>query len=252
MRWYKGDLHIHTVLSPCAELSMGPQDIVRTALDHDLDIIAVTDHNSAQNVQAVLDAANGTSLLVIPGMEVYSREDAHIICLFETVEHALQFQEIVYEHLPEGENDPDWYGPQLVVDGNENIIKECSKLLGMPTSLRLGAIANFVLDLDGILYPAHIDRKANSLLHVLGFIPNDLPFPALEIAKTFEDASAQHGFLKRTPLSIIRSSDAHMIEQVGTKSTWYRMQEPTFAELRRAIYQKDGRLTSLKKEELIV
>jgi PHP family Zn ribbon phosphoesterase len=228
---------------------MGPKDIVRTALEQNVDIIAVTDHNSAQNVQAVLDAAKGTSLLVIPGMEVYIREDAHIICLFETVEHALQFQEIIYDHLPDGENDPDWYGPQLVVDGHENIIEECSKLLGMPTSLRLGAIANFVIDLDGILYPAHIDRKANSLLHVLGFIPNDLPFPALEIAKTFEEASAQHGFLKRTQMSIIRSSDAHMIDQVGTKFTWYKLEEPTFAELKKAIAQQDGRLTALAKEE---
>jgi hypothetical protein len=84
---------------------------------------------------------------------------------------------------------------------------------------------------------------------VLGFIPNDLPFPALEIAKTFEDASAQHGFLKRTQMSIIRSSGAHMIEQIGTKFTWYKMQEASFAELKKTIQHIDGRCTSLTKED---
>lgn len=249
MRWYKGDLHIHTVLSPCAELTMGPKDIVKTALEHELDIIAITDHNSAENIQGVMDAAQDTNLTVIPGMEVYTREESHVICLFETVERALHFQDVIYDHLPDGENDPDWFGPQYIVDGDENILGECKKLLAMPTALHIGQVANFVIDLDGIIFPAHIDRKANSLLHVLGFIPNNLPFQALEIAKTFEDASAQHGFLKKTPLSLIRSSDAHMIDQLGSKYTWYKMIEPTFEELRKAINQQDGRCTSLEKKE---
>ncbi len=249
MRWYKGDLHIHTVLSPCAELSMGPNDIVRAALAQGLDMIAITDHNSAENIQGVMDAATGTNLVVFPGMEVYTREEAHMICLFDSVENALHFQDVIFDHLPEGQNDPDWFGNQYIVDGEEHIIGECPKLLALPTTLHIGAVANFVIDLDGIIYPAHIDRKANSLLHVLGFIPNDLPFQALEIAKTFEDASAQHGFLKRSSWSIIRSSDAHMIDQLGTKYTWYKMNEPTFEELRKAIQQEDGRRTALEKIE---
>ena len=247
MRWYKADLHIHTVLSPCAELSMGPKDIVKHALDYDLDLIAITDHNSAQNIRGVMDAAQETRLTVIPGMEVYSREEAHMICLFETVEMALQFQDVIYEHLAEGTNDSDWFGHQYVIDGHENILEECTKLLSMPTDLHVHEIISFVIDLGGIIYPAHIDRKANSLLYALGFIPNNMPLYAVEIAKPYEDAVKQHGFLKDTSYSIIRSSDAHHIDQIGTKSTWYYMAAATFNELKKAIRRQDGRYTSLQK-----
>lgn len=247
MIWYKGDLHIHTVLSPCAELSMGPRDIVRRATECGLDLIAITDHNSAENVSAVRDAAGSENLLVIPGMEVYTREEAHMICLFETIESVTQFQNIIYDHLAEGENDPDWYGPQYIVDGEEHILGENPRLLGMPTNLHVQEVAGFVIDLDGIIYPAHIDRKANSLLHALGFIPTDLPFYALEIARPYEEAVQLHRFLKNTPLSIIRSSDAHRIEEIGSKATWYYMVKPTFAELKKAIMQQEGRRACLVK-----
>ncbi|MBN1466307.1 PHP domain-containing protein [candidate division KSB1 bacterium] len=245
MRWYKADLHIHTVLSPCAELSMGPKDIVQKALTCELDMIAITDHNSAQNIAGVMQAARDTNLTVIPGMEVYSREEAHMICLFETVEHAAHFQDVIYEHLPKGKNDPDWFGNQYVVDGDENIVEECPKLLAMPTNLHVHEIVSFVIDLGGIVYPAHIDRRSNSMLSALGFIPSNYPLDALEIALPLESALQRHDFLKSSPFSLIRSSDAHMIEQLGSKVTWFYLQAPTVAELKKAMKRQDGRRTSL-------
>jgi len=224
---------------------MGPRDIVAKALARNLDMIAITDHNSAQNVSSVIDAAKDTALTVIPGMEVHSREEAHLICLFETVEKALNFQDIVYDHLPKEENDPEWFGPQYIVDADENIIGECKKLLAMPTDLHVQELVNFVIDLGGIIYPAHIDRQSNSLLRVLGFIPTNIPFDAVEIAQPYEKAVAQYGFLQNTSYSILRSSDAHMIEHLGEKSTFYYLQAPTFDELRKALNKENGRRTSL-------
>ena len=247
MRWYKADLHIHTVLSPCAELSMGPKNIVKKALASQLDMIAITDHNSAQNIAGVIDAASDMKLTVIPGMEVYSREEAHIICLFETIDHALRLQDIIYDHLTAGVNDPDWFGNQYIVDGHENVLAECPRLLGMPTDLHVHEIVSYVIDLGGIVYPAHIDRRANSMLNALGFIPNNYPLDALEITLPFEEAVKRHVFLKNTPFSLIRSSDAHMIYQLGSKVTWFYMEEPTFAELKRALKKEDGRRTSLSR-----
>lgn len=228
---------------------MGPRDIVKRAVEIGLDIIAITDHNSAQNARAVMDAAKNTNLTVIPGMEVYTREEAHMICLFDTAQHAEEFQEVIYDHLADGENDPDWFGPQYIVDGNENVIGECKKLLAMPTNLHVHHVASFVIDLGGIIYPAHIDRKSNSLLRVLGFIPTNLPLDAVEIAQPFEEASKNIGMLKNSKYSIMRSSDAHMIEQLGTKSTWCYMEAPTFDELSKAIKRTDGRSTSLSVED---
>ncbi len=249
MRWYKADLHIHTVLSPCAELSMGPQDIVRQALDNSLDVIAITDHNSAENAAAVIKAAEDKALTVFAGMEVYTREEAHVICLFPNAEADLIFQQVIYEHLAEGENDPDWFGPQYIVDAKENVIGECKRLLAMPTNLHVHQIASFVLDLGGIIFPAHIDRKANSLLRVLGFIPNDLPFDAVEIAQPYDDAVKQIGFLKKSPYAVLRSSDAHMIEQVGTKATFLKMEDISFAELKSALKREKGRDVALQINE---
>ena len=147
--------------------------------------------------------------------------------------------------MPDGENDPGWFGNQYVVDAQENILDENKKLLALPTDLHAHEIVSFVIDLDGIIYPAHIDRKANSILHALGFIPENLPFDALEIARPLDEVVRQHGFLKKSALTIIRSSDAHTIEQLGSKSTWYRMEELTFEELRKAIKKTGGRCTSL-------
>ncbi len=245
MRWYKADLHIHTILSPCADLSMGPRDIVRKAVENGIEIIAITDHNSCENVRAVTEAAAGTGVTVIPGMEIHTREEAHIICLFSSIDAAEECQKIIYDHLAAGDNDPEWFGRQYVVDAEENIIRECHKMLAMPTNLGVRELFSLVNDFGGFAYPAHIDRKSNSLLVTLGFIPHDLPVHALEIAKPFEQAAQELRYLKNSSFSIIRSSDAHYIEQFGEKFTYFKLQQPTLAEIRMAIEKKHGRDTAL-------
>ena len=99
------DLHVHTCLSPCATLDMTPRKIVARALEMKLDMIAVTDHNSAENAGAVISAAADVPLTVLPGFEVTSAEEAHVVCLFGRLEDALAFQEVVYARLQPGEND---------------------------------------------------------------------------------------------------------------------------------------------------
>jgi len=220
---------------------MGPHNIVNSAIANGLDIIAITDHNSCENVQAVIDFARNKRLIVLPGMEVYTREGAHIICLFESLEADRAFQEIVYDHLAAGTNDPEWFGGQYIVDSDENIIGNCARLLGMPTNLHAQVVLNVVSDLGGICYPAHIDRQANSLLRVFGFIPNDWPLHAVEIARPFEIAAQEYRFLKNTHYSIIRSSDSHFIEQMGEASTLFKLEQPTFNEISLAIKKRDGR-----------
>ena len=89
MNYYCADLHVHTVLSPCAEIEMIPPLIVHRALQAGLALIAVTDHNSAENVAAVIEAAEGTGLTVLPGMEVQTREEVHLTCLFDSLEQVM-------------------------------------------------------------------------------------------------------------------------------------------------------------------
>lgn len=248
LRWYTADLHVHTVLSPCAELTMGPRDIVERAVAKKLDIIAITDHNSAENVSAVIKAAQNTSLTVIPGMEVYVREGAHMICLFPSLDADLLFQDFIYSHLPEGKHEPDMFGPQFVCDENENIICENDRLLSLPTNAPVELVAHKVAELGGIIYPAHIDRPSYSIVRILGFVPDNLNINAVEIALGYEKAVEKYRFIKSGKFSVIQASDAHDISQLGTKLTYFNLEELSFAEVAKAIEQKDGRKTALKKE----
>lgn len=250
LSWYKGDLHIHTVLSACAELSMGPKDIVRKALEANLDMIAVTDHNSAENVSAVLQAAASTNLTVIPGMEVYSRDEAHIVCLFESIGDVLAFQSVIYSALPEGEYDSSMFGEQIICDADEHVLGENSKLLFLPVNLNVDQIADYIVEFNGIMIPAHVDRRSHSLLRVLSFMPNNLPIYAMEIAHSYERASQAFSILKTDKYSIIRSSDAHDIDQLGKKYTWFQLERPSFSEIQKALRQQGGRKTALDEKKV--
>ena len=244
LRWYRGDLHIHTVLSPCSELTMGPRDIVRVALEQGLHFIAVTDHNSAENVRAVSQAAQGTDLWVIPGIEVSTREEIHMIALFAAQEHVLSFQSFVYDHLPAGENDPSLWGPQLIVDENENILGENKRLLGLPVQCAYDLVIQSVIELGGIIYPAHIDRRANSMVRTLGFLPADLPFRAVEISRRANLAEAVERY-SYGGIQLITASDSHEISQVGSARSWFHLAELSFDELYQACRAENGREISV-------
>lgn len=245
LRWYKADLHIHTVLSCCAELSMGPHGIVQRALELGLDIIAITDHNSALNVTAVMHAAQHTGLTVIPGVEAATDRDAHIICLFPNLDAASAFEQRLHPALAAGQNDPAFIGPQYVVDANENILEENKDLLMLATRLNCKELASRVLESDGILYPAHIDRRGNSILRTLGYLPPE-PFAAVEISSNISPERALQEFPFISSYPIIQSSDAHDLSQIGKAATWFKLAAPTFDEIVRALKFEHGRQVSIK------
>ncbi len=245
LSWYKADLHLHSVLSACAELSMGPRDIVERALQKNLDIIAITDHNSAENAAAVVKAAKGSGLTVIPGMEVSSREEVHSICLFPDMESVLDFQDFIYSHVVEGIYDESFFGPQLICDKDENILGQSDKLLSFAIGATLEQVAEQVDRVQGVIYPAHVDRRSYSMLRVLGFIPNHLPIKAVEISQRSKLGDPQIKFLQKN-YAIITASDAHDIDHVGKEHTFFKLREPSFAEIKMAINRQDGRAVSLE------
>ena len=160
---------------------MIPPLIVRQALASGLGLIAITDHNAAANCAAVIQAAEGSGLQVLPGMEVQTAEDVHLLCLFDSVEQALTWQGIVFDHLPDRLNPEEVLGPQYVVDADGGYIRTEERLLLASTDLALEEAIRRVKALGGLPIPAHIDRPSFSLLANLGFVPPGLPVPALEI-----------------------------------------------------------------------
>jgi hypothetical protein len=237
---YRIDLHIHTVVSPCAEIEMIPPLIVRRALELGLDLIAITDHNTAENVLAVQEAASATSLRVLPGMEVQTREEVHILCLFDTADQICAWQAAVYNSLPSVPNRPEAFGAQYVVDATGEYICENERLLLTSTLMSTESVVAQVRELGGLPIAAHVDRPSFSLLANLGFVPEGLPLAGLEISRrqTVQGFRAAYPELAGWPL--FGSSDAHQLADMACR-TEARMASRSVCELEMALRRDQGR-----------
>lgn len=235
------DLHIHTCLSPCADLDMTPIKIVREALKRKLSVIAITDHNSAQNVAAVIAAARHSHLSVIPGIEVTTSEEVHIIGLFEKTISAISMQELVYDHLQPGENDEDLFGIQVVANEFDEVEEINKRLLMGATLLSLDDVLSAIHERCGLAVAAHIDRQSFSILSQLGFIPESLNLDVIEISKRMTLAEARDRFSQYARVPFITASDAHFPEEIGLSPTCLKMASADISELRLALAGQEGR-----------
>ena len=182
MPTYRAELHVHTVLSPCAGVEMIPPVIVEEALKRDINLIAITDHNATANIGAVMEAAKGTGLTVLPGMELQTREEVHVLCLFDGLDQAKAWQRIVDSKFPDLLNDEEKVGEQYVVDETGSFIRKEERMLISNIEISLEEAVEGVNRLGGIVIPAHVERRAYGLLAVLGFASPI--FEALEVVKT--------------------------------------------------------------------
>jgi len=240
LRTYAAELHVHTVLSPCAEVEMIPPLIVREALDKGIDLIAITDHNASANVGAVRAAAAGTPLAVLPGMELQTREEVHLLCLFDTLEQVMAWQALVDARLPQLENNIEFFGEQFVVDETGEFIRREPRLLSTSADLSLEEAANRVAGLGGIAIPAHVDRKAFSLIANLGFVPTDAPVEALEISRHLDPAQARQILPQIRQFPLIRGGDVHRLDEF-LGANFFTLAAPTVGELAKAFLGEAGR-----------
>ncbi|HQP30223.1 MAG TPA: PHP domain-containing protein, partial [Deltaproteobacteria bacterium] len=217
------DLHIHTCLSPCGDLDMHPRALVAAACARGLDIIAVCDHNSMENAGYVMKAAAGTSLTVVPGMEVTSAEEVHIVALLEDLERASTLQDLVYAHLF-GLNDEDVFGVQAVVNEYGEVEGLNPRLLIGATTLSLDRLVQAVHDMNGLAIASHIDREAFGIIGQLGFIPPEVRFDALEISAAMDMASARKRYPELAGYPFVSSSDAHYLADIGRGVTRLKME----------------------------
>jgi len=231
-RIFKADLHIHTCLSPCADLNMGPKTIVDQALQQGLDVIGISDHNSSENVPAVVRAAQDRNLTVLPGMEVTSKEEVHILAVFDTVDKALRLQEIVYEHL-HGENNTEAFGLQVVVNEDHDVLGFNNRLLAGATELSVEQVVDSICGLEGLAIAAHVDRETFGILGQLGFVPEELHLDALELSRNTSLEEARRRFPEYAGYAFVRSSDAHSAMDIGKVWTSLLLYEPSTRKSRR-------------------
>ncbi len=204
-------------------------------------MIAITDHNTAKNVRAVMHLGEGGGLKVIPGMEVQTREEIHLLALFPDGGSIGLWDEEVYRHLPDVKNDPEIFGDQPIVDPGGNILRFEERLLINSLDLSLEEVKSRVEGRGGLIIPSHFDKGSYSLISQLGLIPPDLELEALEMSRRTE--VRQSGTFADPSLSIPRivSSDAHSLEDIGSAYTIFLMAEPTLEELRLALRGQGGR-----------
>jgi hypothetical protein len=240
LRQFRADLHVHTVLSPCAEVEMIPPLIVETAVDLGIGLIAITDHNSTANIRAVQKAARKTSLTVLPGMELQTKEDIHSLCLFDTIDQAEVFQKIVNPTLPSIKNNDDLFGAQFIVDETGNYIRNEDRLLITSSSLSLNEAFSLVSNMGGLFIPAHINRKTFGLIDSLGFLPPEIAFEAVEISRHITPQQARVDIPSIKDLPVIQNGDVHRLDEF-LGSLYLEIEKPNISEIRMALHGHLGR-----------
>lgn len=207
------DLHIHSCLSPCADDDMTPWNLVGMARVKGLDVIALTDHNTALNTPEAVAAGEAYGVQVIPGMEITSREEVHILGYFSSVQDALAAGDTVYAHLPQVENQPALFGNQIIIGPDDAPSGTLGKLLINATDLSVAEVCALVRSFGGIPVPAHINRGANGMIGALGLMPFLPEYPVVEVYPGVAcPAYATKGRF------VLHSSDAHRLEDLQERT----------------------------------
>lgn len=219
---------------------MIPPLIVTEALSSHINLIAITDHNSTANISAVQKASVGTELVVLPGVELQTREEVHSLCLFDELEQALDFQKWIDTHLPDIPNNPDFFGEQFVVDETGDFIRSEPRLLLNSVHASINEAFDQVDKLNGLFIPAHVNRQAFGLLANLGMVPPDTPFEALEISRHIQPASAVTLYPQIKPYPLIQSGDVHFLADF-LGAILLDLETPTISEIKLALKNSNGR-----------
>ena len=234
---YFADLHIHSCLSPCGDDDMTPCNICGMAKIKGLDIIAITDHNTCRNLPAAQELCDAYGLLLVPGMEITTREEVHMLGYFPDVRTALGFSDMIRTRLPKAKNRPSFFGNQRVMNSDDEQIDEEDALLMGATSLSLAEAAAEVEAYGGVPVPAHINRGSHGLLVNLGFFPREPEFTTVEMWKHLPcDPAALIG------KHVLHSSDAHYLGDIQEREHALKLEHATVADLL-------GWMRSKKREE---
>ncbi len=242
MNRYYYDLHLHSCLSPCAEDDMTPANIAGMGSLCGLQLMALTDHNSCGNCRAFLEACRQYGIVGVPGMELTTAEEIHLVCLFPNLEKAEAFDKAVQAQRFPIRNKPAVFGNQYYMDAQDNVLGEEPNLLIPATRLDLEAATALALAHGGAAYPAHIDRPSNGIIGILGNLPEKPFFPTLELndAENRESYARQYGLENRR---LLCSSDSHRLESMRDASNWIELDDEPYSSQR----VRDALITLLRE-----
>lgn len=241
MEYFRADLHIHTLLSPCASLEMSPVNIVSQACEKSIDIIAITDHNHTAHNRLTRKIAEEKGIYVLYGAEINSAEEVHCLAYFESIEQVEYLQDFIDRWIPKISNKPELMGYQPVIDENELIIKEIEHSLYAGIDRHIEDICDEIHRLGGLFVPAHINRARNSIYSQIGLFPAGLQPDAIEISFSSDprELVALHPELQQ--YTLIKGSDAHYPDDIGRSGVLLKMENISFNEIKEALNCTHGR-----------
>ena len=229
------DLHIHSCLSPCGDNEMTPANIAGMAAVLGLDVIALTDHNSCRNCGPLLKMAEVYGITALPGMELTTDEDVHVLCLFPDLYAAMDFDAYVYSRMFKISNKEHIFGPQILYNENDQIIDHEPNLLIANTSIDFEDVFDLTEERGGIMIPAHIEKSSNSLISNLGFVPPDSQFLCAELKdlSKLPELKTLNPYLYQC--KIITNSDAHYLEHINEATNFLEVQSRKISDILRAL-----------------
>ena len=209
------DLHIHSCLSPCGDNESTPGNIVGMSVIKNLDVIALTDHNTCKNCASAMAIGKEYGITVIPGMELTTSEEVHVLCLFHNLEDAMGFDAYVEPRILQIPNDPKAFGDQFLCDENDDVIGTFPTLLISATDISFDKVDEAIKPFNGVMVPAHIDKNSFSLMSNLGFVPPDSDFKCFELANMANLHKLQEANPYLKNCNVITDSDAHYIDRIN-------------------------------------
>ncbi|NLJ31299.1 MAG: PHP domain-containing protein [Clostridiales bacterium] len=221
------DFHLHSCLSPCGSDDMTPNNLVNMACLLGYDVIALTDHNSCLNTPAAVQVGQKAGVLVIPGMELCTREEAHVVCLFPNVGAAMEFNRYVAAHGHGHRNRPEIFGEQWIMDENDSIVGKEESLLLDAADIGAGEAADKARSLGGTAFPAHVDRSSYSVISSLGSLPEEAKFTAVEISRRGDVRQVLKANPELNGKLLLFDSDAHRLEDMPEPRAWLELPEKT-------------------------
>ena len=229
MTKYYYDLHIHSCLSPCADNDMTPNNIAGMAAIKGLNLLALTDHNSAKNCPAFFEACKRQGIVPIAGMELSTAEDIHIVCLFEKLEDAMRFDQEIEKHLMPIKNRPEIFGDQLILDGEDEPIGEEENLLISATDLPIDEAVTLARSYGAHVHPAHIDRESNGIVAVLGDVPTEYNFDVFELRERENMAKLASVVEELNEDTILVCSDAHHLWDISEAENYVMLEDEPYS-----------------------
>ena len=231
-RFYRCDLHVHTPKSGCYnDKEVQPEEIVKAALAKNLDIIAITDHNSEGLYKEVAEAAKGTHLFVIPGVEITTSQGGerqiHMLALFNPDEYQAindLLSDIGIYHDMRGQSEA--ISKKTIPDIMESIHR-----------------------FKGIALLSHVDSESGLDYEIPKMNPTKQAILKSKLLDGIE--ITQHETLSKFPEhACLQSSDAHSLADIGRRYCLIKMGEPSFEGIRQALHDPDSRICLADDERL--